>query len=185
MKYWPFFLFFVSPLALSQELEKLTNSVIEIQNEFPTKESVSISSDLEDKIDENCALNHQDQAELDNKSSMPGPLKRDGWKVLFEVKYNSIQKQDNSHQRFSMEKENAEYVENFLKARGRSLPTTLSEMNQAAFDIKEANPNSSYTQEIFRNAIIIRHLENAQTPDQMYGQYKNLTKDLSTDDHSQ
>ena len=182
MKYWPFFLFLVSPMALSQEIKKLTETVIKIQNEFPSKESAVISSQIEDKISEDDCPPDEEQNELERKSSMPLNLKQAGWKVLFEVKYNPLQEQESTHQSFGMNKETAQYVESFFKVSGEELPTTIQGMNEAGVRIKDMNPHSSMTAEVFRNAIIIRHLENAQTPEQMYSNYKNFTKDMSTEE---
>ncbi len=85
MKYWPLCFLFFSSMTSAQEIKKLTETVIEIQNAYPTKQGVEISSSLEDSIAETFDI-PEEQEGLDQKSSMPQDLKASGWKVLFEVK---------------------------------------------------------------------------------------------------
>ncbi|MFY7993821.1 MAG: hypothetical protein ACOVP4_11050 [Bacteriovoracaceae bacterium] len=181
MKYWPFFLLFISPTILAQEIEKLTKTVVEVQNALPTKEGASIASDLEDKLaEEDCPISPE-QDEIDAQSSLPLNLKRSGWKVLFEVKYNPIQKQESTHQIFNAWKGMGSFVENSLASRGRTLPQNLAEMNTLGAELSHENPNIG-TPEVIRNAMIIRHLENSGTPDEMYSNYKNLISEMNTQD---
>lgn len=178
MKYWPFFLLFVSPSILAQEIKKLTETVVKVQNTYPSKEGAEIASDLEDKISDDDCPPSPDQEEIDSKSSMPLNLKRSGWKVLFEVKYGTINKEETSHQTFNAWEGMARAVQDRL---GGTLPTSLEDMNAAGAMVSNQNPSWG-TPEIIRNAIVIKHLENSATPDEMYANYKNLTKDMSTQD---
>lgn len=166
------FLFFAIPLK-AQELTKLTNTVIDIQNHFPTKESASLSSDLEDKVAEVCEIPSEPEG-IDEKSSMPEPLKKDGWKVLFEVQYNPIAQDDRTLSSHFIPKGSGVNFENTYSAiYGRSIPNDLAGINQAAQDL---NPYYSVMpQESVRNILIIRQLEKAQTPNQMYAQFNNYS----------
>ena len=165
MKYWPFFLLFTSPTILAQEIEKLTKTVVEVQNALPTKEGASIASDLEDKLaEEDCPISPE-QDEIDAKSSLPLNLKRSGWKVLFEVKYNPIQKQESTHQTFNAWEGMGTSVEDYLTSRGQELPKDLSTLNTVSETMARDFGAPNIAPEVYRNAMIIRHGKPKITPD--------------------
>lgn len=182
MKYWPFFLLFISPTILAQEIEKLTKTVVEIQNALPSKEGASIASSLEDKLAEKDCPVSPDQDEIDAKSSLPLNLKRSGWKVLFEVKYNPIQKQESTHQTFNAWNGMGTSVEDYLTSRGQELPKDLASLNAVSQEMATNFGAPDIGADVYRNAMIIRHLENSSTPDEMYSNYKNLISEMNTQD---
>lgn len=182
MKYWPFCFLFFSSFLHAQEIKKLTETVVEIQNAYPTKESVEIASELEDKAADICAI-PEEQDGIDEKASLPPELKAQGWKVLFEVKYNSINQEKVSHDKYFVWNTLPSAAETYFNNRGQDIPTTLPEMNQAAQTLFDAYKDFDGKRlETFRNAMIIRHMENASTADEMYKRFSHLSKDMSSED---
>lgn len=182
MKYWPFFIIaFISNAVGQSKVDVLAKDIVKINNHIISPESAKIASSIEDKIEPEVCESEIDEDEIENKSSLPRHLKTSGWKVLFEVKYVSINEDRSTHKFFNVRNNNETVFKDYYKSRNKKYPESMDEMNSDAADLqKRLDPSQSV--ELYRNALIFFKMQQSSTANEMYAQYDRYTKDMPTNE---